>query len=66
VIPVIGPLVARSDVLSMLFGAMSYGELIDEVAAAADDPAISGVLLEIDSPGGEVGGLFDAAADGVP
>lgn len=59
VVPVIGPLVARHDWLSSLFGATSYGELGDAVESAAVDPAVRAILLEVDSPGGEVGGLFD-------
>ncbi|HXF89415.1 MAG TPA: S49 family peptidase [Xanthobacteraceae bacterium] len=59
VVPVIGPLVSRGDWLSMLLGAPSYGEIGDAVAAAFADPAGQAVLLEVDSPGGEIGGLFD-------
>lgn len=59
IVPVIGPLVARHDWLSSLFGAASYGEIGNAVESAAADPAVRAVLLEVDSPGGEVGGLFD-------
>ena len=31
------------------------------LADARDDPGIRGILLDVDSPGGEVGGLFDLA-----
>ena len=58
-LPVVGPLVQRGDWLSALFGIVSY----DEIAATAEDafttPGVRGVLMEIDSPGGEVAGLFD-------
>lgn len=59
VVPVIGPLVARHDWMSSLFGAASYNELGDAVENAATDPAVRAILLEVDSLGGEVGGLFD-------
>ena len=59
VVPVVGPLVARSDWLSELFGAKSYGDVGDAIEAAFADPTARAVLLELDSPGGEVGGLFD-------
>lgn len=59
VVPVIGPLVSRGDWLSMILGAPSYGEIGDAVAAALADPTVRAVLLEVDSPGGEIGGLFD-------
>ncbi len=59
VVPIVGPLVARGDWLTTLLGATEYGAVADALAAAADDPAVRGILLEVDSPGGEVGGLFD-------
>lgn len=58
-VPVVGTLVARSGWLDAASGLTSYPELAAEIAAAIADPAIRAVLLEIDSPGGEVGGLFD-------
>ncbi|MBK8909247.1 MAG: S49 family peptidase [Rhodospirillales bacterium] len=59
VIPITGPLVARGDWLTALFGALEYGEVAAAVETAARDPSVRGILLEVDSPGGEVGGLFD-------
>ena len=59
IVPVLGPLVARGDWLTALLGASTYGAVAEMVAAAAEDPAVRGILLEMDSPGGEVGGLFD-------
>lgn len=59
VVPIVGPLVTRGDWLSMLLGAASYGEITDAIANATADPAARAVLLEVDSPGGEIGGLFD-------
>lgn len=64
VVPVLGPLVARGDWLTALLGASEYGGVADAVSAAADDPAVRGIVLEVDSPGGEVGGLFDLV-DGI-
>jgi signal peptide peptidase SppA len=59
VIPIVGPLVARGDWLTTVLGATEYGAIAEALIAAADDPAVRGILLEVDSPGGEVGGLFD-------
>lgn len=61
VIPVIGTLVARSGYLDSASGLQTYGEIGDAVAEAMGDPAIRGIILDIDSSGGEVGGLFDLA-----
>lgn len=59
VVPVLGPLVARGDWLTDLLGASAYSEVGDAVEAALADPSVCGVLMEIDSPGGEVAGMFD-------
>lgn len=46
-------------------GGNTYGyDVKDQLYAAADDPSISGVILEIDSPGGTIYGAT-AIADGV-
>ena len=58
-VPVMGTLVARSGWLDAASGLTSYPELAAGIGAAMADPAVRGVLLEINSPGGEVGGLFD-------
>lgn len=58
-VPVLGPLVARGDWLTELFGASVYGEVGEAVSAALADPSVRGVVMEIDSPGGEVAGMFD-------
>ncbi len=42
-----------------VLGASEYGGVADAIGAAADDPAVRGIVLEVDSPGGEIGGLFD-------
>jgi capsid assembly protease len=60
VVPLLGPLVARNDWLSALFGAIAYGDLVGAVAQAFADQHVRAVVLEVDSPGGEVAGLFDA------
>lgn len=62
VVPVIGTLVSRSGYLSAASGLSSYGAIGDAISSAFDDPAVRGIVLEIDSPGGEVGGLFDLVA----
>ena len=59
IVPVLGPLVARGDWLTTLLGATEYGAVAEALNNAAADPAVRAVLLEVDSPGGEVGGLFD-------
>src|SRR5262245_4645626 len=62
VISVIGTLVSRSSYLDAASGLQSYGDISDAVAGAMDDPTVRGIILDVDSPGGEVGGLFDLVA----
>lgn len=62
VVPVTGPLVSRGDWLTALFGATAYGDLMEALDAAFYDPGVRAVLLEVDTPGGDVGGLFDLTA----
>ncbi len=59
VVPILGPLVTRGDWLTSLLGASEYGEIASAVETALADPSVRAVLVELDSPGGEVGGLFD-------
>jgi ClpP class serine protease len=59
VVAVIGTLVSRSGYLAATSVLVSYADIGDAIAAAMDDPMVRGVILDVDSPGGEVGGLFD-------
>ncbi len=61
IIPIEGTLVHKCYGLDAVSGLRSYVELHDEIADAAADPAIRGILLDVDSPGGEVAGVFDLA-----
>lgn len=61
IVPVTGTLVSRSGYLAAASGLRSYGDIGDAIEAAALDPMVRGIVLDIDSPGGEVGGLFDLA-----
>ena len=42
-------------------GLMSYGEIIARLDAALADPQVAGILLDLDSPGGEASGVFELA-----
>lgn len=61
VIPVMGTLVRRSSYLTTACGMTSYQTLLNQAEQAFNDPSIHAVLLEIDSGGGEAGGVFDTA-----
>ena len=59
VVSVLDTLVGRKYGLDALSGLTSYDELQEEILEAATNPSVRGILLDIDSPGGEVAGLFD-------
>jgi signal peptide peptidase SppA len=61
-VSVVGTLVARSGYLDSSSGLLAYGAIGDAIEAAMADPLVRGVILDVDSPGGEVGGLFDLVA----
>ena len=62
-LPVLGPLVQRGDWLTGMFGIASYDDISAAAEAAFTDPGTRAVLMEIDSPGGEVAGLFGPVTD---
>lgn len=61
VIPIEGTLVAKLGCLSPWSGMTGYDGIRQNFLAALDDPAVRGIVLDIDSPGGEVAGVFDLA-----
>lgn len=61
VIPVHGTLVRRTLGLEAESGLMSYGTLGEQLDAALASPEVTAILLDVDSPGGESGGVFDLA-----
>ena len=61
VIEVSGVLVHRGAWIGRSSGQTSYEGIAAQLAAAASDPAVRGIALEIDSFGGEVAGVFDLA-----
>ncbi len=61
VIPVYGTLVKRSLGMEAASGLTSYSEIAAMLDVALADPMVSGILLDIDSPGGEASGSFELA-----
>ena len=61
VIPVLGTLVKRVGPIEAASGLTSYAEIEAELEATIANPAVKAILLDIDSPGGEVAGVFDLA-----
>lgn len=61
VIPIHGTLVRRTVGLEAESGLTSYAGLTEQLDAALASPDVAAILLDIDSPGGESGGVFDLA-----
>ncbi len=57
VISVIGPIFPRANLMTALSGATSISKLTSQFKTALEDPNIGGIILSIDSPGGEVTGV---------
>ena len=61
VISITGELVQRTSGMDAMSGLRSYLSIAADVEAAVHDPQVKGILLRVDSPGGEVAGAWDAA-----
>ena len=61
VLPILGTLVRRASYIGAASGLTSYHDIEAMAEAAFADPMVKAVLLEIDSSGGEAGGVFDLA-----
>lgn len=62
VIPIIGTLTQRPEMIGSMAETRSTAEMVAEVRAAMADPDVDAVVLEVDSPGGEVFGVPEAWA----
>jgi signal peptide peptidase SppA len=62
IIPVFGTLVQRATGLEAQSGLTSYASVAEQFKSALQDVRVKGIVLDIDSPGGEASGVFDLAA----
>lgn len=63
IIPVVGSLVPRGNLFTESSGAVSVERLAKTFRAALADPEIGGIIFDVDSPGGQVGGIAELAAE---
>ncbi len=61
VVPIHGTLVRRTIGLEAESGLTSYAAIASQIDAALASPDVAAILLDVDSPGGESGGVFDLA-----
>lgn len=60
VLPIVGTMTARDDFWTWFFGGTSYEQITDDLRAALASPARA-ILLDFDTPGGDVVGLGETA-----
>jgi signal peptide peptidase SppA len=63
VIPIFGAISQRDSLFSFLTGGTSVDQVRANLRAALADDSVSGIVLEIDSPGGMVDGIDELAAE---
>ncbi|HDD8823518.1 TPA: S49 family peptidase, partial [Escherichia coli] len=61
ILPVSGTLVHKMGTLRPYSGMTGYDGLTARLKSAVNDPDVRGILLDIDSPGGQAAGAFDCA-----
>lgn len=59
IIPVCGPLARREDFISWLFGDATYEGIAAQFSQAIADDGVRAIVLDVDSPGGEVAGCSE-------
>lgn len=59
IIPVTGPLFRYANLFTMISGASSYELIARDFTTALENPQIKAIILDIDSPGGEVNGVSE-------
>ncbi len=61
IIPIHGILTEKPGAFDEMLGMTSYEQIEEQITQALADSSIEKIILEIDSPGGEVNGIFDLA-----
>lgn len=61
VLPVTGPLSRYANILTMISGATSFETLSADLGQALSDPKVRAIILDVDSPGGEVSGAEEVS-----
>lgn len=61
ILPMQGPLIRYATMFSQISGATSYDMLAQDFARMVNDPGVTAIVLNIDSPGGEANGVSEFA-----
>jgi len=62
IVPVMGPIFRYANLFTMFSGATSVEDFATDFQAALDNPAVKAIVLNIDSPGGEITGVNELGA----
>lgn len=60
VLSLFGPIYPRANMMTEMSGAVSLQQFTKDFVQAYTDPEVSGIVLDMDSPGGDARGLHDA------
>lgn len=63
VVPVHGPISHRGSIFSYLFGGTSTEDVSQQLRQYVNDPTVGAIVLDIDSPGGDVDGVDELASE---
>ena len=61
VIPISGPIFRKANLFTEMSGATSVEVLANDFSAAMDSPDVDSILLDVNSPGGQVDGVSEVA-----
>lgn len=63
VLPLVGTIVPRADMMTEMSGGLSLQRFTTAFRQALADPNVRSIVLDVDSPGGQVGGVEELAAE---
>lgn len=63
VLPLHGTIIPRANLMADISGGVSVESFMQTFRAAVDDPAVAGILIDIDSPGGDAKMVPELAAE---
>ena len=63
VLPLHGPIMHRASLMTQVSGGTSTEQFTNHFIAAVNEPAISAIVLDVDSPGGSVSGVDELATE---
>lgn len=63
VVPLYGPIAHRGSLWSMYFGGAAVEDITQQLRQAVNDPVVKAIVMDVDSPGGDVEGIDELASE---